>query len=63
MKREKRITHAGNVVVVADGFLEEAIADFPGEDGRTFAFELGDFTDDVVGCHPRFGAANRSRPD
>ncbi len=62
-EEEKRKTHAGNVVVIADGFLEETIADFPGEDGRAFAFELRDLADDIVGCHPRFGAANGSRPD
>jgi hypothetical protein len=59
----KSETHAGNVVVIADGFLEETIANFPGEDGRAFAFELRNFADYIVGGHPRFGAANGSRPD
>lgn len=57
------MTHAGDGVVVADGLLEQAIADLPREDGRALAFVFGDFGDDAGRRHARLGAADGARLD
>lgn len=62
-EKKRKKTHARNVVVVADGLLKEAVANFPGKDGRTFAFKLGNLGHDVVGSHPGLGAADGPRTD
>ena len=53
-------THAGDVVIVADAFLEETVADFPGENRRALAFELRYFVDDFIGSYSRLGTPNGS---
>lgn len=57
------MTYARDVVVVADGFLQQTVTNLPGEDGRTFALKLRYFADHVIGGDARFGTADGSRPD
>lgn len=57
------ITHARYVVIGTDAFLEQPVANFPREYGRTFAFVLRYLGNHFGRCHPGLGSAYRPRPD
>ena len=54
-------TYAWDVVIVADGLLQEPVADLPRENGRTFSLELRDLVHDVTRRYTGLRSANRSR--
>ena len=53
-------TYARNVVVVANTFLQESIADLPSEDRRAFPLVIGDFVHHRRGSHARLATADRT---
>lgn len=56
-----RRTHTGDVVVGADAFRQQSVADLPREDRRTLPLVLRDFGDHLRRGDPGFAAADRSR--
>ena len=55
------LTYTWNVVVGTRAVWEKPIANFPGENGRTFAFVLANLSHDLGRGHPRFRAPDGPR--
>lgn len=62
-RKLRKSTHAGDVVVGADTFLEQAVSDLPREDGRALALVEGNLAHDFGGGHAGLAAADGSGPD
>ena len=60
---EKLCTHARDIVVGTDAFLEQTISDLPREDGGALALVEGDLAYDFSRGYARLTATDRSGPD
>lgn len=56
-------THAGDVVLVADAFLQEPVSDLPGEDRRALPLIIGDAVHNIRRGNSGLTATDSFRPD